>query len=310
MSSYSLSNVLLPAVFVSSTVFSALTVPFALIKSEPVLVEIPPIYSGEIQPIFDGEHKDVAIPYVGFAIVASVGAGIACVEIHRRWHNSRVSEQEESQQNLQASLKEVQPETLNQPEYRPEVSAIEFPLKDEEFKNQPLDIPDVAIHPTSTTIAAPEDRFESSPLGFPSLTLPKTNQLLASGTTKTAIATLSSQLNTPPIAQETQSLQLAPDSASALVVVQETDPAIIGKVLESRSLYQTCRIKVPHLERRLFAIRFEGQYYSFLRAEKTKEKVLQIMANLEHQLAQTVITETEKGYIIWNLEPEVSTAIS
>ncbi|HEY9743396.1 MAG TPA: TetR family transcriptional regulator, partial [Coleofasciculaceae cyanobacterium] len=91
MTSYSLSNILLPAVFISSAVFSTLTVPFALIKSEPVAVEVPPFFSGEIQPIFNGEHKDVAIPYIGFAIVVSVGAGIATVEVSRRWQAYRES---------------------------------------------------------------------------------------------------------------------------------------------------------------------------------------------------------------------------
>ena len=98
MTSVPLSNILLPAVFISSAVFSTLTIPFALIKSEPVVVELP-FYSGEIQPIFNGEHKDVAIPYVGFAIVVSVGAGIASVEVNRRWQAYR--ESAETQKLLQ-----------------------------------------------------------------------------------------------------------------------------------------------------------------------------------------------------------------
>lgn len=301
MSSYSLSNVLLPAVFVSSTVFSALTVPFALIKSEPVLVEIPPIYSGEIQPIFDGEHKDVAIPYVGFAIVASVGAGIACVEVHRRWHNLRVSEQE-SQENLQTSLKEQAPEALAQPEYRPEVSAIELSLRNDEFKNQHRGTSDVTSEFTNPAIETPENSFESAEIGFSPPILPQTSQILTSNTPQNAIATIFEPLNLSPTDHKIQSLQPAPESAS--------DLAVISKILESRSLYQTCRIKVPYLERRLFAILFEGQYYSFFRTEKTKEKVLQLMTNLEDKLAQAVITETEKGYVIWKLELEVSPTIS
>jgi hypothetical protein len=92
--------------------------------------------------------------------------------------------------------------------------------------------------------------------------------------------------------------------------VQEKDLAE-SKILESRHLYQTCRIKVPHLERRLFAILVDdGQYYSFFRAEKTKEKVQDIMAKIGHQLQKTVITKTEKGYVIWTWEPEISSKIS
>jgi hypothetical protein len=71
MTSYPLSNVLLPAVIISSAVFSTLTLPFAFINKEPVAVELP-FYTGEIQPIFNGEHKDVAIPYVGLNLRTSL----------------------------------------------------------------------------------------------------------------------------------------------------------------------------------------------------------------------------------------------
>jgi hypothetical protein len=56
-----LSNVLLPAVIISSAVFSTLTLPFAFINKEPVAVELP-FYTGEIQPIFNGEHKTLQFP--------------------------------------------------------------------------------------------------------------------------------------------------------------------------------------------------------------------------------------------------------
>ena len=69
-----LRTIVVPAIFVSSVTFSALTLPFALIQSEPLDIELPPFFSGEVQPMFDGEHNDRAISYVGFAIVASVGA--------------------------------------------------------------------------------------------------------------------------------------------------------------------------------------------------------------------------------------------
>jgi hypothetical protein len=312
MSSYSLSNVLLPAVFVSSAVFSTLTVPFALIKSEPVLVEIPPIYNGEIQPIFDGEHKDVAIPYVGFAIVVSVGAGIACVEVHRRWHAARASEEEdESRQSVQQTAlgQDMSQEALDRPEYRPEVSAIEFSLKDEDFNHQTLTTPNATTEAVDIAIEESEHAFDAAHLGFPPLTFPEISQAIASDTPKIAIATLSDKLNLSQTPQETQSVQQDKEQVGSVSSVQAQDLAL-SKVLESRTLYQTCRIKVPHLERRLFAILVEGQYYSFSRAEETKEHVLEIMARLGDKLEKTVITKTEKGYVIWDLEPEVSSTIS
>lgn len=312
MSSYSLSNVLLPAVFVSSAVFSTLTVPFALIKSEPIFLEIPPIYSGEIQPIFDGEHKDVAIPYVGFAIVVSVGAGIACVEVHRRWHAARASEEEdESQQSAQQSAlgHDISQEALDRPEYRPEVSAIEFSLKDEDFNHQALTTPNAITEAVDIAIEESEHAFDAAHFGFSPLGLPEVSRAVASDTPKIAIATLSDKLNLSQTPQDTQSVQQDNEQVGSLSSVQAQDLAL-SKVLDSRTLYQTCRIKVPHLERRLFAILVEGQYYSFSRAEETKEHVLEIMARLGDKLEKTVITKNEKGYVMWNLEPEVSSTIS
>jgi hypothetical protein len=304
MSSVSLSNVLLPAVFISSAVFTTLTLPFALIKSEPVVVEIPPYFSGEIQPIFNGEHKEVAIPYVGFAIVVSVGAGIACVEVNRRWQAYRESAiAQEQSQNLQQNSKdkEAQQEALNLPEYRPEASAIDLSLKDEVFRSQSLSVPNAMTEATPIAVEAHSQVVDATQLGLPQPTTPHQTTALA--------ATLENQ-NLSQAPDGNNSVHLVSSGVGQEAAVQDLDIAF-SKILESRHLYQTCRIKVPHLERRLFAILVDdGQYYSFFRAEKTKEKVQDIMAKIGHQLQKTVITKTEKGYVIWTWEPEISSKIS
>jgi hypothetical protein len=303
MTSYPLSNILLPAVFISSAVFSTLTLPFALIKSEPVVVDLPPFFSGEIQPIFNGEHKEVAIPYVGFAIVVSVGAGIASVEVNRRWQTHRESaEAQEQLQNLQqiSSEKEARQEALKLPEYRPETSEIGFSTTTEGVKSQSLSTPDTMTEATLISVDAPEHVVDTSQFGLPQLTLPDQ---------PTSLVADSEELNLTPATQGNSAVQLVSSQVGQEFAVQDLDLAS-SKILESRSLYQTCRIEVPHLERRLFAILVDGQYYSFFRAEKTKEKALDIIAKLSHKTQRTVITKTEKGYLIWALEPEVSSKIS
>src|SRR3569832_2115750 len=175
MTSSPLSFVFLPAVFISSAVFSSLTLPFALIKSEPVVVELPPFFSGEIQPIFYGEHKDVAIPYVGFAIVVSVGAGIASVEVTRRWQAYRESAMEkEPSPNLQQNSKatEAQQEALNLPEYRQEVSAIDLASKDEVFRSQSLSTHDAMNEEKHFAVEAPEQVVDFTQFFVPLQTLP------------------------------------------------------------------------------------------------------------------------------------------
>jgi len=93
MSSFPLRNVLLGAVLVSSTVFSALTLPIVLLKPQPIVIELPPFFEGEIQPMFRGENQNLAIPYIGFSIVISVGAGMTSVEVSRKWQAARQKKQ-------------------------------------------------------------------------------------------------------------------------------------------------------------------------------------------------------------------------
>jgi hypothetical protein len=93
MSSFPLRNVLLRAVLVSSTVFSALTLPIVLLKPQPIAIEFPPFFEGEIQPILGSENQNLAIPYIGFSIVMSVGAGMTSVEVSRKWQAARQQKQ-------------------------------------------------------------------------------------------------------------------------------------------------------------------------------------------------------------------------
>lgn len=122
------------------------------------------------------------------------------------------------------------------------------------------------------------------------------------------------QLNIPPqttaptVVSEELNLSQEPDgnnSADSKTAVKDLDVAF-SKILESRNQYQTCRIKVPHLKQRLLAIGVNGEYYSFFRAEKTREKVQEIMAKIGHRVQKAVLTKTEKGYVIWTWEPEAS----
>jgi hypothetical protein len=302
MTSYPLSNVLLPAVIISSAVFSTLTLPFAFINKEPVAVELP-FYTGEIQPIFNGEHKDVAIPYVGFAIVVSVGAGIASVEVNRRWqaYRSLTQAEEQLQNPPQISLENPTPqEALKLPEYRPEASAIDFSPTEEVFRGQSLTAPDAMAESQDFAVEAPEQVVEANQLGLPQPTILHQS---------TASVTDSEKLNLSSSPQGNDSVQIGTYRVGTQEAVQDLDLAF-SQILESRHLYQTCRIKVPHLEQRLFAILFDGQYYSFFRAEETMEKVLEIMAKLGQRVQKTVVTKTEKGYVIWAFEPKASSKIS
>jgi len=289
MNNSPLSSVLLPAVFVSSAVFSALTIPFALIRSEPVIVELP-FYSGEIQPIFDGQHKEVAIPYIGFAIVVSVGAGIATVEANRRLQEMRklaLEKKLSSSPELLLGNEEAQLEPLRLPEYQPEADAVvstatfkpmEFSSNGEVLALKSLTQSNTAEAATLIAVETPEPVVVPQKAAF-------------------ATSAVSERLDLPEVSDENNSEQAPWDLG-------------FNKILESPQEYQTCRIKVPHLARRLFAIEVNGEYYSFFRALETKEKVLEVMTKLGSSVEKTAITKTPKSYVIWAWEPEADLKIS
>lgn len=80
--------------------------------------------------------------------------------------------------------------------------------------------------------------------------------------------------------------------------------AATTRILESRSEYQPCHIRVPDLEHRLPAISVDGKYYSLFRVVKDRKQALEITARLARRKDESVITKTARGDVIWVLEPE------
>lgn len=79
-----LRNIVFPAVLLSCSIFSALTLPFVLSDPNPLTVKLPPFFEGEVESIFRSENKTLTIRYIGAAIVLSVGAGLVTIEVLRR----------------------------------------------------------------------------------------------------------------------------------------------------------------------------------------------------------------------------------
>jgi hypothetical protein len=292
MSSIPLSNILLPAVFISSTVFSVLTLPFAFIKSEPVVIELPPFFSGEIQPIFDGENKDVAIPYVGFAIVVSVGAGIASVELQRRWHAYRESlliSDEPPSPDSQAAAEQTFAQVPNSPEFRPDASSIDLTAKPEGIG--------------SPSLAALNTLLDTQPLALTAPTsAPPDTAPQSAAAVSVATATESERQSQLAVRSD------EPLAEASLPPKPEPTPIeAFDNILKFPKEYQTCRIRVPNRQQRLLAIFVDDRYYSFFRIEPDRETVRDILTKLGQKLEKAIVTQTVKGYAIWTWEPEVST---
>jgi hypothetical protein len=76
------------------------------------------------------------------------------------------------------------------------------------------------------------------------------------------------------------------------------------KILESRSQYRSCHIRVPDESDRLAAIQVGDQYYSFFKVVKKRQKAMQVPARLVYRGDEVVITHVSKGDVIWVLEPD------
>ncbi|PPS41469.1 hypothetical protein [Chroococcidiopsis sp. TS-821] len=91
----------LPPVLLSAGVFATLTLPLALLGSKPVAIQL------QEEPVFHGQLRDIATPYLGLASLLSLGTGVASVAVAGWQQSSRKSAQVEQQlSGLQKHLQE------------------------------------------------------------------------------------------------------------------------------------------------------------------------------------------------------------
>lgn len=77
----SFSKHLLSSVFLAGAVFVAATLPLATFGSKPVAIQL------ESKPVFTGQFKELAAPYLGLVLAMSIGAGVTNLAV-MRWHRS------------------------------------------------------------------------------------------------------------------------------------------------------------------------------------------------------------------------------
>jgi hypothetical protein len=75
------------------------------------------------------------------------------------------------------------------------------------------------------------------------------------------------------------------------------------RLLESRSQYASCHIRVPDLEERLPAIHLDQKFYSFFRIVSDEQQLLSMVTKLNQQAQESVVTRITRGYGLWVLEP-------
>jgi len=93
---------------------------------------------------------------------------------------------------------------------------------------------------------------------------------------------------------------LEPDAGS-----QTEKPANrICQILQDDGEYEPCVISVPDIAQPLEAVFTSGKYYSLLRVVKDREAAIELVDRLTQKGNETVITQSDRGFSIWVLEPD------
>ncbi|WP_416669951.1 hypothetical protein [Egbenema bharatensis] len=282
-----LKNIVLPAVLVSCATFSSFTLPFILSDSKPISINMPPLFEGEIQPVFNRENKGGAIRHIGLAIVSSVGAGLATVEILRRLQSAESDTPLSTQEENFCPPDQVYPTN-------------HYVASDPGHKRSLVQVGASASNPFEGHGRMLADDGRSFP---PSIT---ENPLFIAA---------AEEFNLNPVAAvEEPSLEdlsieeLTIEEASKLLntnAAAEVSPSMCSLISVLKH-GQTCHIKTATSDHSQFALHWNQEYYRFFRVQPIREKALTIAQRLANRGEQVVITEQDQGFVVWVKESSAS----
>lgn len=170
MSGSPLKKFVLTPVVVSAAVFAAMTLPLAIFGSKPVTIQL------QQEPVFQGQLRDVATPYLGLATALSLGAGVASIAVTGWRISTHKSSQAEAQlldltQNLKQ--KEELLEALQLSEFRLEASGLSA-FVDEEVPLQQALQPSVtsqSANPVLEPLVITDQPIEAQPVAVSGATV-------------------------------------------------------------------------------------------------------------------------------------------
>jgi hypothetical protein len=144
MSGSPLKKFVLTPVLLSAAVFATLSLPLAILGKQQVRIQL------QSEPLYEGQLRDVATPYLALATVISVGAGVASVALTGWRSSTRKSSEVEAQlstlvQSLQE--REAQLESLKLSQERLEASGLSA-FVDEELPLKPILDEKLPVEPT------------------------------------------------------------------------------------------------------------------------------------------------------------------
>ena len=170
MSGSPLKKFVLTPVVVSAAVFAAMTLPLAIFGSKPVTIQL------QQEPVFQGQLRDVATPYLGLATALSLGAGVASLAVTGWRISTRKSSQAEAQlldltQNLKQ--KEELLEALQLSESRREASGLSAFVDEEVPLQQALQPPvtSQSTNPVLEPLVITAQPIEAQPVAVSGVTV-------------------------------------------------------------------------------------------------------------------------------------------
>jgi hypothetical protein len=170
MSGSPLKKFVLTPVVVSAAVFAAMTLPLAIFGSKPVTIQL------QQEPVFQGQLRDVATPYLGLATALSLGAGVASIAVTGWRISTRKSSQAEAQlldltQNLKQ--KEELLEALQLSESRLEASGLSAFVDEEVPLQQALQPPvtSQSTNPVLEPLVITAQPIEAQPVAVSGVTV-------------------------------------------------------------------------------------------------------------------------------------------
>lgn len=174
----------LPSILLSGAVFSALTLPLAVMGSEDVLIQL------KDEPFFYGKVKDIAAPYLGLATAISMGVAVSSVAVTGWRQSSRKSAQVEqqlfqTQENLHE--KEVQLEQIKVSQPNLEASGLAGFIDEPISTPQTLASVDTSTILDSQRVPHSEQAYKKAASSSTSVLLPITNSQQSLFSTRTGV---------------------------------------------------------------------------------------------------------------------------
>jgi hypothetical protein len=288
MARFPLARILLPAVLISTGIFSALTLPFVLSRSRPIVIELSPLFSGEIEPIFTSERKDFAIRYLGFVIVLSVGAGLITAELIRKGYARReLAETQEKLSELQKKYEEQESELAVTRQLGITSNIFDAPdFAEEDHPQTPAALPNRGS--AVTAIEATSSHADSIPSQIPN---GNGRRGISNGSSISPVESISS-------------LSPQPDVTSLQHHNLQNGNWTPSSEIYSYMVYPTCRISKGGSPQRQFALNLNEQYYKLFKAQISKNQAVAIAQRLVEKGKSIIVTEINQGYAVWMHEPE------